>query len=132
MSVDSVYLGEDLLAAQESMDYNKKFYVKLIRRGVVNPMRAYFYYQATWWGARVNFKSYPIGSTSELPEVKFDRVPPCPDHARSWHPNIYDTGAVCWGSISLLPDTRVIGVLQAVACLLVAANHSSAVRECDA
>jgi hypothetical protein len=117
---------QDVLMAQDAVGYQSQFYIRLIARDVCNPFRVYFYANDFWWPSLIRFDTYPI---TTLPRVRFDRlVPPCPIHAQSWHPNIYDTGDVCWGDVCLLPGTGIIGILNMVSYLLHSPNHQSVVH----
>jgi len=119
-------LMQDLLRAQDALGYRSQFKIYLIGPDIFSPVRVYFSVSGVWWPTLVYLDTYPL---TTLPVVCFDRViPPCPLHPRSWHPNIYDTGQICWGNASLLPSMSIIGLLNMTSWLLKSPNHESIVR----
>ncbi len=115
-TLDELALAEDMLEALEDDEYNDLFSIKLFEPNVFNPFRLYLYDDGEEWPVKVKLHSYPIETN---PTVTFDqRIPPCPEHGGSWHPNIYDSGKVCWGSASVLPGTTITGLVNTLLALL--------------
>lgn len=126
MAVDANLLKIDLINAEGSPGYNRDYYIRLVEPTVINPIRVYLSAQGHWWGATVTFTTYPVVPDWE-PDVLFDLIPPCPVHSDSWHPNIWDRRKICWGTVHVLPNTRLIGVLNVLSLLLANPNHNSPV-----
>lgn len=123
--IDEYQLGQDIMQARYARGYGAKFHIKLISENTLNPFRVYIYFLNDWWPVRVNLSSYPMNAN---PTVTFEqRIPPCPVHLHSWHPNVYDSRDLCWGNAKLLPGTKIVGLLNALYGLLQTPNHESAV-----
>ena len=115
-NIDELALAEDMLEAIEDDEYNESFRIKLFKPNVFNPFRLYLYENGEEWPVKVELNTYPIESN---PTVTFEqRIPPCPEHSYSWHPNIWDYGKVCWGSASALPGTTITGLVNTLIALL--------------
>lgn len=125
-SIDAEALGYALLSCQNDPNYGKSFYVKLIREDLVNPFRAFFESMGRWYRATIVYRTYP---TSDRPDVRFEDVPPCPEHQNRPHPNINGTGSL------FIPGKTNRGVTLAermmdVVYVLRNPDHANAVSPC--
>ena len=123
--IEILKLGQDLYEAKDAHGYDKQFRVRLLGPEQLNPFRAYLNYQDEWWPLEIMLHTYPIVTK---PFVQFTgRVPTCPKHTYSWHPNLFDDGKVCWGTVKVFPEMRVVGLLNMLHGMLHNPNHLSPV-----
>lgn len=123
--INILNLGQDLFEAKDAKGYDEQFRVKLLSLDDINPFRAYLHYQDDWWPILVTLDTYPI---STKPTVKFEgRLPACPKHPQSWHPNLFNSGEICWGEVAVFPEMRVVGLLHMLYGMLHNPNHFSPV-----
>ena len=141
MSIDARVLARDILGAKNSPYYgeqgNKQYYLRYFAPGQLSPIRAYFRFRNEWWATVIDFIEYPLSAgrfLKDVVSVTFEyRIPPCPMHRVNWHPNIYASGLVCWGT-SRVPGRTVMRVerlLDHVCGLLNNPSHDSPThRQC--
>lgn len=124
-NINILELGKDLFEAKNAKGYDEQFRVKLLSMEHLSPFRAYLHYQDAWWPITVILRDYPI---TLQPLVRFEgRLPPCPKHAESWHPNIFNDGKVCWGGVQVFPEMRAVGLMHMLYGMLHNPNHASPV-----
>ncbi len=125
--IDILKLGQDLYEARNIKGYDTMFRVKMVSMEQLNPYRAWLHYQDDWWPLNITLDTYPIITR---PRVYFEgRVPPCPKHPKSWHPNVFDDGKICWGEVRVFPEMRVGGLLNMLYGMLHNPNHGSPVPD---
>ena len=118
-------LGQDLYEAKQAQGYGELFQVRLVKKNQLNPFRAYLHYNNGWWPLLIELNTYPIVTK---PKIKFEsRIPPCPKHPKSWHPNVYNDGRICWGDGDVFPEMGVVGLLSMLYGMLHNPNHQSPV-----
>ena len=121
--IDILKLGLDLYEAKDAKGYDELFRVKLLGPEQLNPFRGYLFFEDEWWPMEVRFDTYPIVSR---PHIQFTgRIPNCPKHKDSWHPNVFDDGRICWGDVRVFPEMRVVGFLTMMYGMLHNPNHLS-------
>lgn len=125
--IDILKLGQDLYEVQNVQGYDKLFRVKATSMDNLNPFRAWINFNNEWWPLKITLDTYPIITR---PRVAFEgRIPPCPRHPKSWHPNVFDDGRICWGDVQVFPEMRIGGLLHMLYGMVHNPNHSSAVPD---
>jgi hypothetical protein len=113
----------DQISSLDSFSYSGGFRLSLLEPNKQNPFRVWLELDGKWYSARVTLNEYPFYSGS-WPSVKFEQLlPPCPKHPGNRHPNVSDIGNVCFGNTRVLPDTRIVGLLNTLDSLLHNPNH---------
>ena len=121
--IDFRELKIDMLSSLDSTSYSEGFKLALLAPDKHNPFRVYLELSGKWYIARVKLEEYPF-TGNDWPKVKFEQLlPPCIKHPYSRHPNVDENGHVCFGSTSMLPDTRIVGLLNTLDNFLHYPNH---------
>jgi hypothetical protein len=109
--IDFRQLKIDMLKALNSMSYSEAFELRLLEPDKHNPFRVYLELFGKLYIARVGLEDYPF--TNKYPQVQFEQLlPPCPLHPANRHPNVDDSGHVCFGKTILIKGTRIVGLLN--------------------
>ncbi len=128
--IDYQQLARDMVEAKHSIAYNNQYRITLLKPNSFLPFRVYLSYQGEEYTVTVNPSRYRFTTLWEA-NAKFDnRIPTCPNHSWSWHPNVKDDGNICWGSALLLPGNPVLVLLDALNEFLHSPKHGSGYRNC--
>ncbi len=121
-NIDFRELKIDMIAALDSMGYGEGFEIRLLEPHKHNPFRVYLELNGKLYAARVTLHDYPF--MGNWPKVKFEQLlPPCPMHPLNRHPNVDENGWVCFGDTKVIPDIRIVGLLNVLDSFLHSPNH---------
>ncbi len=135
--VDLAQLAQDLVEAADAVGYDSQFSIKLMHKDQLNPFRVYLYdEQGEEYPLKVMLYTYPFVDgvllKDQVTGTFEQRVPPCPQHGYSWHPNVFDSQSICWGNVTTLPGMTITGLLNTLNGLLHNPNHRGKVAgRCD-
>lgn len=121
-------LALDLWLTTKTKGYGQRYHVVLLSPPELVPFRAYLYFLREWWPVEIDFSTYPFpigeGYTS-IVNLRFqERIPPCPQHRDSWHPNIIaETGMVHFCGVRVPAGNGIVNLLEALSVFLRNPNH---------